>query len=854
MTTTTSVTRVRVEQVRSGDMLRVSHPRLSWSIDTSDPDFRAVRYEAELTLAGVTSSAVVEGDESVLVAWPFEPLVSRDEGTLRLRVGSADGGWTAWTEPWHVVAGLLEESDWSARFVSPLSLGGLDDGAPIVFTGFRLDEAPRAARLYVTAHGVYEPMLNGQRVGEDVFAPGWTPYASRLRFQSYDVTDHVRTGENTLAALIGNGWYRGQLTWTGNRSSYGDRLALLAQLELDFADGSRRIIATDADWRASPSGILFDDFYDGERRDLRLSNLPDVARSEPVDVLDASLSRLVARRGPAVRETGRVKPTATLTSPSGRHIVDFGQNLVGWVELVVRGSAGNEVVVRHAEVLEHGELAMVPLRTAKATCAYLLAGEGAETLRPTFTFSGFRYIDVAGVDPEAIESITAIVLGTDLERTGWLTTSDARLNRLHENAVWSTRGNFVDLPTDCPQRDERLGWTGDIQVFGPTADFLFDTSGFLAGWLEDLAAEQLDDGTVPFVIPNILPDEDQVATGWGDAAVIVPAELYRSFADEGMLRRQYPSMQAWVAKIESLADADLVWNAGQQFGDWLDPTSPPEDPAAAKADRAVVATAYFARSTKLLAEAAGVLGFAADAERYARLADGIAAGFQRRFVDADGRVFSDCQTVYALALCGDLISDPTTREGAGRRLAELVSDAGFRVATGFLGTPLILDALVLAGRTDYAYRMLLQTEVPSWLYAVTMGATTIWERWDSMLPDGSVNAGSMTSFNHYAYGAVADWMHRVIGGIAALTPAYRTFEVRPLVTRDLEHASARHISPYGEIAVSWRREDAAVRLEVTVPYGTEASVWVPGRPAPQLVGPGEHSFDGVIAAPDALAR
>lgn len=841
-----SVEQLRVEQSPPESVLGQACPRLSWIIRHEAGEFRQARFCAELTTSSGVSTRTVASGESVLVEWPFEPLRSRETGSVRVRAIADDGRVSSWSEPEPLVVGLLSESDWTAEFVSPQSLGGLDAEAPVVYTSFELTEAPVQARLYVTAHGIYEPELNGSRIGDDVLAPGWTAYDRRLRYQSYDVTAQLVVGANVLCAVLGNGWYRGQLVWSGNRALYGDRLALLAQLELTFADGTVRTVATDRTWRAAPTGILFDDFYDGERRDLRVPRAVDHERSEPVDVVEGDRARLLPRRGPAVREVARVAAVEVRKAASGRVQVDFGQNLVGWAEVVVRGRAsGDEVEVRHAEVLENGELALRPLRSAKATCSYICAGADVEVLRPGFTFSGFRYIDISGVEESDVVAVTAIVLASDLDRIGWLTTSDERLNRLHENVVWSTRGNFLDLPTDCPQRDERLGWTGDIQVFAPTANYLFDTAGFLAGWLEDLAAEQASDGSVPFVIPDVLREPPHpAATGWGDAAVIVPASLHLAFGDAAVLRRQYPSMRGWVDHLTSLADADHVWNAHGQFGDWLDPSAPPESPAAAKADQAVVATAYYARSARLLADAAAAIGEHADAARYAALADTIRTGFQRRFVAADGIVRSDCQTVYALALCGDLIEDAAARAGAGRRLAELVVEAGYRVSTGFLGTPAILDALVRAGRTDLAYRMLLETEMPSWLYAVTMGATTIWERWDSMLPDGSVNPGSMTSFNHYAYGAVADWMHRAIGGIAPIEPGYRRFEVRPLVTHDLEFASARHRSPYGEIAVDWRREHDAVHLEVRVPQGSTASVWVPGSDAAETVGPGSHSWVG----------
>ncbi|GAA3639998.1 glycoside hydrolase family 78 protein [Microbacterium awajiense] len=846
-TTPPTITRLRAEQVLPGEVLGEPRPRLSWMLDGGDPHFRQDRFEVELTARSGVELYRGHGSENVLVAWPFRPLSSRESARVRVRCGSSDGEWTPWSPSCVIEAGLLDPADWSAQFVSPRTLAGMEDGAPHVFTEFEVAQAPVAATLYMSAHGIYEPWLNGVRVGQDVFAPGWTTYQKRVRYQAYDVTGVVAAGRNTLGALLGNGWYRGQLVWKGNRRSYGKRLALLAQLELRFADGTTRTISSDGSWRASATGILFDDFYDGQTQDLRISLQPDPANAEGVDVIKADLSRLVARRGPAVRPTERIPARSLKRSPSGRLLVDFGQNVAGWVELTVAGlTEGAEVVVRHAEVLEGGELARRPLRSAQATCTYILAGEHAQTLRPTFTYSGFRYIDILGLDEAQLVEVSAVVLGTDLERTGWLTTSDADLNRLHDNAVWSARGNFLDVPTDCPQRDERLGWTGDIQLFSPTANFLFDTSGFLAGWLEDLAAEQLPDGSVPFIIPDVLREGTAAAAGWGDAAVVVPSELHRAFADEGVLARQYSSMRAWVDKVTSLADEDHVWDARDQFGDWLDPTAPPDAPMKAQADQAVVATACYARSARLLAQAAHTLGEVRDARRYSALADDIARGFQARFVTADGRVLSDCQTVYALALCGDLISDEAVRAAAGDRLAELVVEADYTVATGLQGTAVILDALVMAGRVDVAYRMLRETQMPSWLYAVGMGATTIWERWDSMLPDGSVNPGEMTSFNHYANGAVVDWMHRRIGGIAPTSPGYRTFEVRPLVTRDLDFARARHRCPHGDIAVEWSREGQVVDLSVRVPHGTSATVWVPGSREPVRAETGTHRWRGVL--------
>ena len=839
----THVGRLRAEYSATAFGIGTGAPRLSWQIVTTDESWQSDSYEIELRRHGQPAErAVVDSAEQVLVPWPFAPLESRSRVEVRVRVSSGDR-WTQPSEPLPIEVGLLHPDDWSAQLISPSTLGGLADGAPVVFTTADIQDAPTKARLYVTAHGLYELTINGSRVGEDLLTPGWTAYQQRLRYQTYDVTGLLHHGENTIAGLLGNGWFRGQLVSPGNRSSYGDRLALLAQLELTFADGTTRIVGTDASWRACSSSILFDDLYDGQRRDLRLSNDPGGKSSEPVIVCEPPAHQLVAPTGPPVRVTERVQPVALIVSPSGATIVDFGQNLVGWVRLVVRGgSVGSQVVVRHAEVLEDGELGTRPLRSAKATSTYILSGATEEVLVPTFTFHGFRYAEIVGVDDLDRGDVEALVLGSDLRRSGWLTTSDPLVNRLHENVVWGMRGNFLDLPTDCPQRDERLGWTGDIQVFTPTASFLFDTAGFLGSWLEDLAAEQKPDGGVPYVIPDVLHAPDAAAAGWSDAATIVPSSLFSAYADRAMLARQYPSMRAWVDKITSLASTKGLWDTGFQFGDWLDPTAPPDDPGNAQADEYVIATAHYARSARLVADAATTLGDTDDAATYDALANRILDAFNREYVTPAGRVLSDCQTVYAVALCWDLIQDSAARHGAGERLSALVRDSGYTVGTGFIGTPLILDALCLTGHPELAYRMLLKQSCPSWMYAVTMGATTIWERWDSMLPDGTINPGGMTSFNHYAYGAVADWMHRRIAGICPASPGYRRVNVAPIVTGQLTSASARYDCAYGTIATAWTLEDGWLHLTVELPYGVTGSVFVPGQETVSEIGRGRHEF------------
>lgn len=827
-------------------------PRLSWTRSGGDAGQRA--YELRLrTLAGGVETVERSGSEQVFVEWPFRKLRSRERVEVEVRVEAGEE-WSSWSEPLTIETGLLASEDVEAQFISPRGVGGLDDGSVVLARDLELDGPVAFARMYVTALGIYDAWIGGRRVGDHQLDPGWTAYGSRLRYQAFDVTEHLRTGagQSRIAIGLGNGWYRGQLTWTRQRDWYGDRLGLLAQLEITYEDGHRQRVVTDENWRAGRTGVLADDLYDGQRTDLRQPLAPEAVSEGLVDILEdargTDLEHLVAPMGPPVREVATVPALEIITTPSGATILDFGQNVVGWVRLRAIGEAGSTAIVRHAEVLEDGELGVRPLRDARATDTYVLAG-GEEVLEPRYTFHGFRYAEVTGVDVRP-EDAEAVVVSSDLRRTGWFECSEPAVNRLHENVVWGMRGNFVDVPTDCPQRDERLGWTGDIQVFAPTASFLFDVGGFLGSWLEDLAAEQRPDGGVPFVVPDVVHEHvdgprpggepHSPPAGWSDAAVHVPWTLYERYGDTGVLERQYDSMRAWVDKARSLAGQTLLWDTGFQFGDWLDPAAPPHDAAAAKADPAVVATAYLARSAHLMARTAEVLGHQEDAVHYGQLSEHVGRAFREAYVGEDGTVRSDCQTVYALAIVWDLLDTEQQRRGAGDRLATLVQEADYHVSTGFLGTPLILDALCEAGYPEHAHAMLLTRTTPSWLYPVSMGATTIWERWDSMLPDGSVNPGDMTSFNHYAYGAVADWLHRRVAGLAPAAPGYREIAVRPLVTGQLDHAKACFGSPYGQIRVAWRLEGDQFELELDVPPGVTAHLDLPLHDPTRTVGPGHH--------------
>jgi alpha-L-rhamnosidase len=535
-----------------------------------------------------------------------------------------------------------------------------------------------------------------------------------------------------------------------------------------------------------------------------------------------------------VRRIELVAPVGITTSPSGRTIVDFGQNLVGRLRITVSGPAGTTVTLRHAEVLQDGELCTGPLRLAEATDRYTLRGAGregggeTETWEPRFTFHGFRYAEVDGWPGDLrADEITAVVCHSDMERTGWFECSDERVNRLHDNVVWGMRGNFLDVPTDCPQRDERLGWTGDINVFAPTASFLYDCDGFLADWLADLAADQRPDGEVPLVVPDAL-GEGFPAAVWGDAAVVVPWVLYERFGDAGVLRDQYASMRAWVDHVVGLAGERRLWDRGYQFGDWLDPAAPEARPQEGRTEPHLVATAALCHSLDLLAAVGDVIGEADQAADYREIATEVRKAFAAEYVAPSGLLVSDSQTAYSLALRYALLPDEDQRRRAGRRLAKLVRRAGYRIATGFVGTPIVCDALCGAGHADSAYELLLQEECPSWLYPVLQGATTVWERWDGIRPDGSLNGTRMNSFNHYALGAVADWLHRTVAGLAPAAPGYRRLRIAPVPGGGLTWAEARHLTPYGMAESAWRIEGDELVVTAVVPPSTTATVVLPG--------------------------
>lgn len=740
---------------------------------------------------------------------------------------------------------------WQARFVTPASGSWTEPGAPATYfrREFTVEGTPRRATLHVTAIGLVEPHLNGSRVGDDVLAPGWTSYRHRLAVSTHDVTDRIVSGANAVGAIVGEGWALGRLGWEGKRNHYADRPALFLQLELHYSDRTE-FVGTDGSFTAGTGAVLANSLYDGEEFDARREpdgwDRPGFGGGPwgPVDQYEWDLATLVTSPAPPIRRIEERAPVSIIRSAAGNPIVDFGQNISGWVRLSVQGERGQTVTLRHAEVLTNGELDTETLRTAAATDRYTLRGGGTETWEPKFTFHGFRYVEVDGY-PGTLTTgdLTAVVVHSDMTRTGWFECSNPLLNQLHSNVVWSMRDNFVGVPTDCPQRDERLGWTGDINAFAPTAAFLYDVRGVLGSWLADLAVEHREKGYVPWVVPDVLSTPSSPTALWSDVAVSLPWTLYTEYGDTDILRQSYDSMAAFIRDAESRLDADGLWSTGYQFGDWLDPDAPIDNPTGGKTDRHLVASAFLCRTTSEMAKTAAVLGKAEDAEQFAALAIRVRDAFRHEYVTPSGRLANESATAIALAICFGIL-DEAQEAKAGAQLAALVAKAGYRISTGFAGTPFVTEALSRTGHLDAAYLLLLETGCPSFLYPVTMGATTIWERWDSIRPDGTINPSGMTSLNHYALGAIADWLHRVVGGLSPAEPGYRTMRIAPRPGGSLTHATVTHDTVHGRVRVAWRLSGRRMRLDVTVPDGIEATVVLPLHPdglVVQVTG-GDHTW------------
>lgn len=689
---------------------------------------------------------------------------------------------------------------------------------------FTLNRKVKQAKIYITCHGLYEATLNGKRIGRAYLTPGWTEYKKRLQYQEYDVTSQLQPGNNTLNVVLGDGWYRGNFGFGGHRNYYGKELALLCQLELTYSNGKKEIIGSDGSWQSTNGPIRYAEINNGETIDARMP----VKNWTVVHTANYGYNDLIPTEAEPITKHETFKPVKIFTTPKGEKVIDFGQNLVGWVMMKVSGPAGTKITIRHAEVLDkEGNFYTENLRGAKATSTYILNGSGEENFEPHFTYYGFRYIAVDGYPGDLKpEDFTAVALYADMMPTGTFECSNPLLNQLQHNIQWGQKGNFLDVPTDCPQRDERLGWTGDAQVFSRTAAFNFNVHRFFSKWMKDVALDQRPDGAATNVVPDVLNGAGG-ATGWADVTTIIPWNMYLVYGDKSFLERQYPSMKAWVDYMTHNSVNDL-WNKGRHFGDWLSYRSPNDDGSDAITDKYEIAQCFYAHSTQLLINAAKVLGKTDDARQYEELLKKIKDAYNHEYVTASGRLMSNTQTAYVLALQFDMLPE-ATRPVAAKYLADNIQMYNNHLTTGFLGTPYLCYVLSRFGYDDLAYKLLLQDTYPSWLYPVKKGATTIWERWDGIKPDGNFQASSMNSFNHYAYGAIGDWMYRIMAGIDTDPdyPGYKKIIIKPHPGGKLTYCKASLKTQYGIISVNWHIEDNKFKMDVVVPKNTTAAVFVP---------------------------
>ncbi len=870
-------------------------PVLTWTLRSDGRNVRQTAFQWQLTedetfLLCLHDTGRVESDRSVNVPVPELPLKPLRTYFLKVRVWAGEEE-SPWSAPVSFVTGL-PGNRWQAHFITAEEPGDWSNsGGTFLRRSWRIEKPLREAYLCATALGLYRLTLNGKSVGEERMLPGWTSYRKHLCYQTWCVTSLLRPGENVLGASLGAGWYKGMMGFIHERCSWGDRTALLAQLILRYEDGTEEVVLTDENWLGCASPVTFSEIYDGERYDARLEqpgwDLPGFtpargsARKEnavplrdrlqfpltdgekeelrrnaqdfqpsdtlwrPVKTLAFPLSVLASQPGcrPVIEQTLPVR--AILTTPKGENVLDFGQNLTGFVRFTVRGREDALCHLRCFETLDaSGNAYFDNLRGALAEIRYVCRDDRPVTYEEQFSFQGFRYALVAAW-PEEVrpENFTACVICSDMPVTGHFECSEPLVNQLQHNIEWSMRGNFLDVPTDCPQRDERMGWTGDAQIFAPTAAFLRDTLPFFRKWLRDVALDQTPEGGVPHIVPNqlqyfrisdwLLSQGTHSAAGWADVAVILPWTLYLTYGDTEILVNQFDSMKAWIDFMRSHAE-DYIWNYKLQFGDWV-ALDAEEGSFWGATPNDLTCTAWFARSTELFVKICYVLGREALAREYEELYRRVTDKFRRTFLDERGVMTVQTQTAHILALYFGLVPQngiPGTVEG----LLRLLEKENGHLVTGFAGTPYFCYVLSENGHVREAYDLLLRDDFPSWLYQMKAGATTVWEHWDGLKPDGTMWSPAMNSFNHYAYGAVGDWLYRVVVGLRAdeADPGYHHAIIAPLPGDRLTHASASLETGYGTVKSAWERQGDTVTLRVQVPVNAAATIILePGAESPE---------------------
>ena len=884
-------------EYKNDPVIDTRHPRLSWELLS---DVRGQVQTAWQVLAASSpallseekadmwNSGKVYSNETNQVVYSGAPLASRDICYWQIRSWDKNGEAGPWSKIATWEMGLLESSDWQAEWIgNDLTAYGHGEiyhlpPAPFFRKEANINSGVKKARLYVTALGIYEFEINGNRVGDDYFAPGWTDYDKRVYYQTYDVTDMIRQGTNAFGAILADGWYAGYLGYAllvGNpvvRGFYGDFPRLMARIEIEYKNGEKKIIVSDQSWKTNHGPIIEADFLNGETYDANLefdkwsqAGFND-ASWQYATVYPANTDLVIeCYPGDPVQVHSEIKPITVKPTDDGKYIFNMGQNFAGLVRLNnVKGNKGDTIIMRFGEMLHpDGSLMTENLRMARATNTYIMKGDpSGETWTPGFTFQGFQYVEVSGFSsPPDTDAITGIVLTTMTPEAGFIETDNELVNQLYSNIVWTQRSNFLEVPTDCPQRDERLGWTGDAQVFVQAATYNTDIAAFFSKWTVDLNDAQRPDDTYPIYAPAPpVRITDTYSPGWSEAGIIVPYTLFRTYGDTRIIERFWPNMLAYLRFMEAKSEGNLIYKEGSfedirpkgGFGDWLSigKKTPPD----------LLASIYFAYCASLMHEMARAIGEETDAACFEKLAAGIRQAFQQHYTDGEGRFITNAaaygdgagyvdgqmgfdghtQTAYANAIFKEML-DPDKKEIAGRHLVDLIRANDNKLSTGFLGVRPLLPALSEAGRSDLAYMLLLTEEYPGWLFEVVNGATTIWERWDSYIKDLGFKNASMNSFNHYAFGSVNEWMFANMAGIKTDLPGYRRFTIKPEVAEEgIDYVKASYRSINGEIVSSWeKRPGQEVYFKIVVPVNTTALVSLPARNRDALTETGNPVYE-----------
>lgn len=864
-----SASTLRCEYLIDPLAIDTREPRLSWQIQSNS---RGTKQSAYQIIVATTASSLaankgdlwdtgkIASNEPIQIAYQGKSLQSRQQCFWKVRVWDQNGKASSWSNAAHWAMGLMEPADWSAKWIGD-KLPSVDNvSATLLRREFKLSSTALRAIVYASALGVYELHINGQRVGDQLLAPEFTDYHSRTQYQAYDVTSLLRPGANVVAAVLGDGWYAGGIGLARSlvkkaRTIYGDHPRFIAQLEVDLADGKRERIATDQSWRTTREGpILSSDILDGEAYDAR-REIPgwdsfgfDDKAWQMANVAPSIRTTLVAQPNEPIRVSREIKPISVSEPKPNIHVFDIGQNMVGWCRLKAQGPAGTTVTIRHAEMLnDDGTIYTDNLRAAKQVDTYVMRGSGIETFEPHFTYHGFRYVEVTGLSGKPLpDAITGRVFHSAMTEAGSFECSDPTLNKLWQNILWTQRGNMLGIPTDCPQRDERLGWMGDIQIFVGTGIFNMDMAAFFTKWMRDVRDAQAEDGRFADFSPHPF-GKDKIFTGvpgWGDAGIVVPWRVWQQYGDKRILSENLESGKRWVEFIRR-NNPDLLWKnkRGNDYGDWLNSDTLIYEGFPNKGGQVpkeIFATMMFAYAADLVSRMARVLGKDDEAKKHTQLFEDIKAAFNKAYVAGDGRIQGDTQAGYAIALHFDLLSEKM-RPLAVKYMLEGIDRYKGHMSTGFHSTYRMMLELTGSGHNDVAYKLINNHTFPSWGYSIENGATTIWERWDGYVKGRGFQNKGMNSFNHYAIGAVGEWMYRVILGINNddAHPAYEHFALRPYPGGGLQWAKGSYDSIRGKIKSSWSVAGGKLKLDVTIPANTTATVYIPARDATDVMESGK---------------